>query len=537
MVNHEKTSFESNVDWDDLSRVEFPATNRQQRKIIAGLLTGDYDGAISEHDADVSSETEEAFLDKLASGEIGLDDERKFLLRINDPIHTKEIGRDQMYREVTASPYEKWILAYMLGYDANNWQSVDEVDVAKFVHDYPTPIDFVEKAEFFLKSAKTAVSEKQYEAYEEAMKEFQLSIYGKRYEYWVQMQELNERAEGREVSEKVETVVELKEPSLISRELKEALVANARVDGDTYLYGGKEYRLTPEALDSCNLGPKYEVSVEGHQICLSDIFQMERGRLAAIAYVPGKDGVKVRGYYKSNSQGTWRYLPDYVSDGNDIAWYGKSSNEEALTLPLKLQESLAYIEDKGLADIGTTVPGYLLGGTAYRYGSKDEYMRCLYSGQMRGDFYREVSASPAIEFGQIRSDTKQPPETLKVNSRTAPDFSRAVASFGTVSTLAGKITMEGYRSEDGNFEWNFCQDKNGRAWVGGLEVVSPITSLGLRKEWASAGDFATPLYEYESQAVGYGDESDTVGVYQSMWRNYLSKVPLIQDYLRAKNTK
>lgn len=530
--------------WDNLAAVEFAAENgtggginRQQRKIIAGLLTKDYDNAILEHDTEISADLEESFLDQLATGEISRDDEKDFLLRIGDPIHTEGVGRDGIYDSLMETPHEKWILAFMSGYDASNWQRVDSVDVAKFTHDYPTPIDFEEKAQYFLNGVKEQVPEDQYGVYEQAMDNFQRKVFGKRYEYWVQMQDLNERAMER-TGIATEELNEADELHVISKEMKEALVDAAKIDGDTYLYGGREYQLTPEVLDKCNLGPKYEVRMEGAQICLSDTFKIDKGgRLGAIAYIPTQEGVKVRSYYKSNSQGVWRYLPDYVTDGNKMTWYGKGMNEESTMLPLKLQESLAHIQEQGPADTGNVSPSYLLGGTTYRYNSKEEYRDRVFGGRMKGDFYKEVSDSPAIDFGALRQNVKQSPEAITVNSLTSPDFTKQTASFETTSSLAGEMVMEGYQSNDGNFEWSFCRDKDGRAWVGGLEVVSPITSTGLRAQWASAGDIATPLYEYRGQAAGYGDEGDAVGNYQGMWKNYLSKMPLIQDYLRVKNMK
>ncbi len=42
---------------------------------------------------------------------------------------------------------------------------------------------------------------------------------------------------------------------------------------------------------------------------------------------------------------------------------------------------------------------------------------------------------------------------------------------------------------------------------------------------------AMPLYEYPSQADSYGDVSDERHEYVSMWRNCLSKMPVIRDYL------
>ncbi len=522
-----RTSESEASEWDTVANMEFQREEdngrRQQKKIEACLLTGDYD-MLGEKSVDLPEEYEEEFLRKVGDGEIGLDEERGLLMNIRDPINAQ--GKDKMFEEISKSGHEKWIMAYMSGYDASNWQRVDSVDVAKFVHDFPTPIDFEEKSRGFLDAVRGQVSEIEYGAYEGAMKDFKGHIYGKRQEYWEQMKVLNERA--REVGVKE-----------MAPEMREALIQNARIEGDNWQQGGREYRLTPETLERSGVGPKYEVGIEGTQICLSDVFMEDtNGRVAAIAYIPTKDGVKVRGYYKSNSQGTWRYLPDYVKgeDSAGIEWYGKGSSEESLTLPLKLQEALAKIQSKGVVEDVKTNPAFLLAGTAYRYSSKEEYSRGIRSGQMRGDFYREVNRSAAARYGGIGRE-KMEPETLELSSEQMPDFRSEVAEFETVSNLVGNVRMEGYKSIDGKTQWNFCRDDNGRAWIGGVEAVSPITSTGLRRDWVEAGDFATPLYEYESQTGGYGDTGDMAGHYQGMWKNYLVKTPMIRRYLASRGTR
>lgn len=112
---------------------------------------------------------------------------------------------------------------------------------------------------------------------------------------------------------------------------------HARIDGDPWRQDGREYVLTPDILRNCDLGPKYKAQIENQEINLSDIYELGGGRVAAMAYVPTDEGVKVRSYYRSNSQGVWRYLPDYARQertGEGLSWYGKSHAEEATTLPM-----------------------------------------------------------------------------------------------------------------------------------------------------------------------------------------------------------
>lgn len=520
-------------EWDSVAEVDFAGehNDRQQKKIAACLLTKNYD-FLNQDEVDMSETEGRKFLVKLGSGEIGIDDERELLLHIEDPINI--VGQERMFENISRNGYERWIMAYMAGYDTTNWGRMDNIDVAKFVHDFPTPIDFEEKGRRFLAGVRPQVSEIEYGAYAAAMTDFKKHVYGKRQEYWEQMKLLN----GLVAGARVETVAEPEhELRVVSQEIKEALLANARIEGDDWVQDGKSYRLTPETLERNGLGPKYEMSLGGRQIVLSDVFMADRsGRCGAIGYIPTENGVKVRGFYKSNSQGVWRYLPDYVKTdtSREIDWYGKGTNEESTMLPLEMQEMMARIQDEGLADVSRINSAFLLGGTAYAYRTHDEYFQTVHDGRGRGDFYREVSQKPVLNFGHITRTQKRLPSQNGVVGGAAPDFSRARAEFGTTSSLVGDVKMESYLSEDGKFEWNFCRDKSGRAWIGGVEAVSPVTSTGVRRDWVSAGDFATPLYEYKSQAAGYGDERDAFGSYQCMWGNYLSKMPIIQDYLRAR---
>ena len=83
----------------------------------------------------------------------------------------------------------------------------------------------------------------------------------------------------------------------------------------------------------------------------------------------------------------------------------------------------------------------------------------------------------------------------------------------------------------------FCRDKVGRVWVGGVESEGEIRTTGLRDQWVSAPFLTTPAFEYASMSEGYGNpklRSEEYGEYIDMFENYLSKIPIIQEYLTRR---
>src|SRR3989344_3905887 len=85
----------------------------------------------------------------------------------------------------------------------------------------------------------------------------------------------------------------------------------------------------------------------------------------------------------------------------------------------------------------------------------------------------------------------------------------------------------------------FFKDAAGRAWIGGIEDDSETQSTGLKKSWVEGGDLATPAYEYKTgrtdQTGGYGNDKMRNGSYVDMYDNYLKKIPVIQEYLKASS--
>ena len=322
------------------------------------------------------------------------------------------------------------------------------------------------------------------------------------------------------------------EVRLISDAERQEFLENGEVEGDPYIYDGKEYQLVPGALEKLGLAPEYEISFLNAKIAFSKAYEVTNGRSAVCAYVKTEKGTKICSYYRSNSQGVWRFLPDYVPPTAEKSngWYGKGYSEESLTLPAETQAALEIINSEKHAELDEVKSKFAFFGTAKRYDNIFRYLEAMKDKTFKGEFYNEISREPILNFGgQI---DKPEPSTLELVGESAPDFSLpSDSTYESQHNIYGTVTSEHFPSCDEKYIYTMNRDKAGRAWLGGIEARTELNSYGLHTEWVAAGPYATPLYEYSGQTGGYGDTEDVRGDYQCMWNNYLSKMPLIQKYL------
>lgn len=323
---------------------------------------------------------------------------------------------------------------------------------------------------------------------------------------------------------------------LDAKEAKKTL-KHSKIDGDDYLFNGEKYSLTPKTLEQYGLAPAYEFELQNAKVDLSKPFQVG-SHTAVMAYVTTGKKTKVCSYYRSNSQGIWRYLPDYVSGqspNETINWYGKSYDEESLNLPNATQYALELVTNtQEKINLNPVQAAHAFAGTAKRYGSRSEYSETKANHALRGDCYQEIQDTPSFNLGHMRRE-KAPPENLDITGDGAPDFSTSINPYHTITSLYGPISVESVRSQDNHLQYTFNRNQKGQAWLSHIEVTdSPISSTGLRTNWATTGDFGTPLYEYYNQDGGYGDHSDRHNKYVNMWQNYLSRMPIIQKYLKSR---
>lgn len=299
-------------------------------------------------------------------------------------------------------------------------------------------------------------------------------------------------------------------------------------------------QLTPELLRSEGLLPYKKVSLsDSVNAYLSRPYNIVGQRIAVVAYIqtPGKTvagnyypGETVaRTFYRSNSQGVWRYLPTYTMKDNQINHYNKGYGEESVTLPAELQIALSDLSKPGAQILNVKNPDLIFAGTAREKNNM-------------GTFFSDTQPIPIRLSGEFYSpdpDGKIAPENVRFsNPDQAPNFATPITSWKQNTQLYGQVDTEVYLSNDGALRYLFCRDSQGRAWVGGVEAASgEIKSTGTKDTWVNAGDLTTPPFEYTAYASGYGNNAKRNGSYVDMFDNYLSKIPVIREYLAVKGIK
>lgn len=334
-----------------------------------------------------------------------------------------------------------------------------------------------------------------------------------------------------EKSEKVEELKEARQElenfqiETIEDKDAEKILEKVEIHGDDFM----EKFLTPEVLKEEGLLPKHKIRIGDSVVWFSSSgYELDEGRVAVVAYVEKEGKVTARSYYRSNSQGVWRYLPDYtMSEDGEINWYGKGHSEESITLPVVMQKALSEItrEDIPVLKLKKN-PDFIFAGTAQKFGKGG------------GEYYREIEASPRrLEGGFYAERGKTPPEQIRLSPEQSPDFSKLLTSWEQKTSVYGQVAVEVFPSKDGALKFMFCKDAAGRVWIGGVEDNSETQSTGLKKSWIEGGDLATPAFEYKTgrtdQTGGYGNDRMRKGPYVDMYENYLRKIPVIQEYLNA----
>jgi hypothetical protein len=300
-------------------------------------------------------------------------------------------------------------------------------------------------------------------------------------------------------------------------------------------YQGKN--LTSELLAEEGILPNYKIKINGHDLWFSPLYEIGAGRKAVTAFVKKDEKLVARSFYLSNSQGVWRYLPEYQysKEKEKISWYGKGYGEEGVTLPAVLQKALGDIDSKEEKLLEPKNPELIFAGTSYQQS---------FSSGVDASYYGQVESEPKVLDGETSfhyplDETmfqikKLAPEKIRLkNPEDEPDFSLPMSTCNQNNEIYGLITVQFFPSKNNLYIYTFCHDADGRAWIGSVEDRSPYQSVGLRKNWVSAGDLTTPAFEYWDQTGGYQNDEKKRGKYTDMFDNYLSRISIIQKYLKA----
>ncbi len=540
-----------------------------QDKIINYFISNQSPEALTASNPAITPEQREQISQALASGTISATQINQLLQHIPTPLQDGNATPAQIFQQITSEPREKQILAVATGHNANNWQTVSVADLEHLLAkplkdqpDYRTPLDFAKFRTKFIDGIKDQATNAQLQSYQRAMDSLENKLYGQQFAYYQQLQLLSNNTDAAEAptpdttspdeaalteiinEERQATPTEPTptQPSstdipgvtLIGTERSNEILNHAIINGDPWLQGGTEYRLGITNLLASGLVPTYEFVLENQTFTFSPPFQLSDGRGAILAYVSSGPTAKVRSYHINVRTGLWHYAPDIIRGprGEGMTQIGEAFGPMSTVLPTALQQVLSeLVKTYGFREITTVNPDFLFAGTAMAYSTQQEYREALSRGQARGDFYQEVDHSPLLTNWQPSGRNKNAPQLISINADLAPNFQAPTVHFLTYSVLAGQVIANAFSSNDKQQIWLFCNDDLGRAWLGEIEIISPLTSTGCRRDWMNAGDMATPLYEYSTQSGNYGDPSDTRKGLIGMWNKYLSKIPVIQEYI------
>lgn len=476
------------------------------------------------------------------------------------PIPEAELRR--MFDSISSDKHQKQILAILTGHNSSNWQQLSQDSLHNFLKNTaPTPSAFAPLRKQFLKDISTSATPAQYKKYVASMNALESTLYSPSTRPAYQTLKANgttldktsstswsEPTISLEIDQKPQPLAGeinsesstghrsgstplVPKISAISPNISEQLLSRAIIEGDAWVQGGQEYRLSTSNLVSAELTPLYELTLDSIPVALSDAFELSDGRPALIAYFSTPAGTKVRSFYLDQKSGLWRYAPGIIRGprGEGFSEATDGYAPESTVLAYALQKAAANIlQIHGAKKITITSPNFLFAGTTYAYNTVQEFRDALLSGQTRGDFYQEVYRDPVYS---TPARSRGAPQLLSINTAMSPDFGQTIVTYASSATLIGPLEIRVFPSHDQQYFWSFCRDNRGRTFINNLETSGPITSTGCRQTWADAGDLATPLYVPSHQASGYGDPTDTRNRQVGMWNTYLSKIPLIQEFL------
>lgn len=271
------------------------------------------------------------------------------------------------------------------------------------------------------------------------------------------------------------------------------IIKNTIIKGDP-LAG---YTSDIENLDYQNLGPKYYTKIGEKQICLSETYSLNNGRPVVVGFIFNEKINKweTKSYYRSQSQGLWRYLPSYsfAKDGYSIESYSKGKNgEDSLNLPFFMQEKLSEISKNPKKDIINPE-------------------RLMVSLSLNKEKHKNIKdeRSEHFEFNEV---------IKKKMTEFLPNSKKKISEFYFQSSLYGNVNAKIFESFNARVHYLICSNEKGQIWVGGIEYKynNPINNNGLPEKWVQTRGLTTPAMEYSSQAGKYADNKYKKGSYVSV---------------------
>jgi hypothetical protein len=507
---------------------------RQQEKIVKSLLDnnsevlGQYD---VQEDESAKLLARKTLLDYILQGRITDQDFEKLLRSIAAPAEGNSPNKtelDDVFEKIIIDRrFRLMIASFGLG-DAERESSLKAGDVQAFLKRFPDPQVWDQYKHAFLSHRKAEGSSK-IDIYKKLFREFEVIFYGKRQEYWDQIKLL--------IAEAYDTApVTGIEPAKAGLALKISEIQSSAGLKDRIAIRGDKYNdkpLTPDILYALGYGPKYRVEAESKVIWFSsNSFYVAGDRVVVIAYVEEGPKLIARSFYLSGSHAMLKYLVAYtpkidLQDQMKIRHYSKTFAEESIAAPFFIQKAFVQIFKDHLP-LRNPNNNLAFAGTARQVG--------LFQ-QPEGTHQHDTDQGPHLLNGNfyIEEDSDQliPPEEVDFyDEKHRPDFSVRIDSWQSKNAIYGEYRTDIFLSNDRRYKFMFCRDTRNRAWIAGIEDNSIVVSTGTRKSWIKGGCLIIPAYDYRTNLNSrYINPADFNRDYEDMFTGYLSKIPIIKEYL------
>jgi len=531
----------NNLPADNKSEFDVQPDVNRQNKIIGYCYTKD-PNILGYDEYPIDMATRQNFFESVNEGIYGDKEFSELLNQIKSPIHSNENNINNPINTFSAIANENQqlgIIAALIRGNFNERGNLSPVDLGNFFRRYPNPIELQQDANNFMEMISKVNGQQKADEYKRSFNKLQKTVYGKRYDYFNQIEilkseagkidprkyyqpEINQPGEEFNEFQEIEPLVGLSQPEM------DRLVNKIKIRGDKY----KGEQIGLDDIIKEGLYPKYKVEMGNKVTCmLSDVYELDEGRSAVFGYVLKDGKYSLNSYYKSRSQGVWRYMSDYgIYDNGNIARIGKGGgnlySESSVELPIVLQKSLAAISERGLVKTKKD-PFRMLTANSEVIFSKDKVMP---------KFYKEINPN-CLKIEQNLSKTisrMEPPERVTLDSSKSPDFNNLVDSWRQNMGIYGHVKVDIFDSNDKLLKYMFCKDRFNRVWIPHIELNnSKIQSCGLKENWVGAFNLMTPASEYYRQtgSDGYGG-SRIDNDYVDMYEKYLSKIPVIEQYVQ-----
>ncbi|MCP5104144.1 MAG: hypothetical protein GY950_12230, partial [bacterium] len=464
---------------------------RQRRKIVGSFSNPDI---MWQRDAAITEKEQEAFVKHVSRRQISdretIENEfRELVSQVGGNI--LKLKCRPMLEKIKPDRRVSGILSFFTRCSLYRRHEIEAEDILEFLKKYPNPYRFQDKARDFLLMIEVFNTTAKRELYETAMKTFMELLYGKQFEYLMQINLIKKEAKQVyfEKSNICREVLRALSVEPAAAEEAEEVLKLTEVHGSPF--NGKS--LTPAILTQKGLQPKYKLSIKGFEMGFcSSAYRIAQGRIAAIAYMSKNGKWITRSYYLSNSHAVWRYLEGYAMVEGRIVSYGIGGKRGSTDLPMIFQKALSLIvrDPEVVIQLPDGDNEFIFAGTSYNIAFKISEKH----GSSPDTGIKTVAAiesSPQKLGGNFYSTEEKliPPEKVIFSDQNqVPDFSKFITGWKSQSSVYGKVTYEVFLSRDDRLIYTFCRDDGGRIWLGCIENHSAIQPAGIRATWVDGGN-------------------------------------------------